>query len=54
MKGTSERPLIATMKIGRVVVPTEVDTGAAVILMSEETQKRLFPKLKFQKSKVRV
>ena len=32
----------------------EVDTGAAVSLMSEQTQKHLFPNVKLQSSKVRL
>ena len=54
VKGTSERPLIATLEIDEVVVSMEVDTGAAVTLMSEEIQKRLFLKVKLQKPKVRL
>ena len=54
VKGTSERLLIATLEIDEVVVLMEVDTGAAVTLMSEETQKSLFPKVKLQKPKVRL
>ena len=39
VKGSSERPLIATLEIDGVSVSMEVDTGAAVSLISEETQK---------------
>ena len=54
VKGTSERLLIATLEIDEVMVLMEVDTGAAVTLMSKETQKSLFPKVKLQKPKVRL
>ena len=52
--GSSDRPLIATLEIDGVSVPMEVNTGAAVSLMSEETQKHLFPKVQLQSPKVRL
>ena len=44
VNGPSEKPLTVTLEIDRVQVLMEIDTGAAVSLISEETQKHLFPK----------
>ena len=52
LRGPGEKPLTATLD--RVPDPMEVDTGAAVSLISEETQKHLFPKAKLQKPEVRL
>ena len=40
--------------INNQVVPMEVDTGAAVSLMSKEMQSRLFPAAVLKKSSIRL
>ena len=52
--GHNEKPLTATLEIEGVEVPMEVDTGAAVSLISEKTQRCLFPKVKLEKPEVRL
>ena len=44
VKGPSEKHLTVTLEIDGVHVPMEINTGAAMSLISEETQKHLFPK----------
>ena len=46
--------LTATLEIEGVKVPMEVDTDAAVLLISKETQRCLFPKVKLEKPEVRL
>ena len=54
LKRPSDKPLIATLEIDGVEVPMEVDTGSAVSLLSEETQKRLLPKGRLHQTKVHL
>ena len=54
MKGPREKPLTVTLEIDGVQVPMEINTGAAVSLISEETQKRLFPKGSLHQPEVRL
>ena len=52
MNGPSEKPLTVTLEIDRVQVPMEINTRAAVSLISEKTQKRLIPKGSLRQPKV--
>ena len=45
---------MVTLELNNKSVDMEVDTGAAVSLMSEATQKKLFPQAKLQKTTLRL
>ena len=48
------KPIIVTLELNGKSVDMEVDTGAAVSLMSKATQKKLFPQAKLQKTTLRL
>ena len=48
------KPIVVTLELNSKSVDMEVDTGAAVSLMSEATQKKLFPQAKLQKTTLRL
>ena len=48
------RPITAQLKINGVQLTMEVDTGAAVSIISERTQKKAFPKASLQKTTVKL
>ena len=50
LDGHSSKPIIVDVNINGVLVPMEVDTGAAVSLMSRIVQEKLFPQASLQKS----
>ena len=52
--GRSTQPITAVLELNGRSVPMEVDTGAAVSLIAETTQRRLFPEGVLEKSKVRL
>ena len=48
----SPKPIVVDVQINGRTVPMEVDTGAAVTIMSQTTWKTLFPDLSLQKSSI--
>ena len=52
--GQASQPLTAVLEISGQNVPTEVDTRAAVLLMAEDSQQKLFPKAVMEPSQVRL
>ena len=48
----SSQPLEVQVHVNETPLKMEVDTGAAVSIISEETGKTLFPNLKLQPSKL--
>ena len=48
------KPIIVTLELKGKSVDMEVDTGAAISLMSEAAQKKLFPQAKLQKTTLRL
>ena len=54
VKGPREKPPTVTLEIDGVQVPMEIDTGAAVSLISEGTQKRMFPKRSLRQPEVHL
>ena len=47
---TTSKPLTANLELNGQWVPMEIDTGAAVTLMSRETQHQLFPRVQLEPS----
>jgi len=54
VQGHSIRPITVTLELNGNPVIMEVDTGAAVSLMSEATQKKVFPEAQLQKASVKL
>ena len=54
VQGQSTKPITVTLELNGTSLDMEVDTGAAVSLMSEATQKRLFPQVKLQKTTMKL
>jgi len=54
VQGHSTRPITVTLELNGKSVVMEVDTGAAVSLMSEATQKKVFPDAQLQKTSVKL
>ena len=48
------KPIVVTLELNGNSVDMQVDAGAAVSLMSETTQKKLFPHGKLQKTTLRL
>ena len=49
---SANRPFNLNVTINGTIVPMELDTGAAVSIMSVNTQKKYFPNIKLNKSNV--
>jgi len=54
VKSNPSRPLTAMLTLNGKPVPMEVDTGAAVSIMAESTQKELFPQEVPKRAEVRL
>lgn len=51
-ESSAPKPLVVDIQINGKTVPMEIDTGAAVTIMSQATWQTLFPDLSLQKSSV--
>ena len=54
VQGQSSKPITVTPELNGKSLDMEVDTGAAVSLMSKTTQKKLFPQAKLQKTTMKL
>ena len=54
VQGQSTKPITVTLELNGKSLDMEVDTGAAVFLMSQTTQKKLFPQAKLQKTTMKL
>ncbi len=52
MKGNDGSEIMVTMKLNKKNVDFELDTDATVTVMSEQTFRKLFPKLNLDKSSI--
>ena len=52
LDGSGQRPITVQVQVNGVMVPMEVDTGAARTIMSLAQQQRLFPSVKLKESHV--
>ena len=52
--GPFGEPLLVSLQVNGVILPMEIDTGAAVSIIPERVRQELFPYLKPQKTRVQL